>query len=632
MQVKLTLYKCKLSPTDTMMFAGDTPAQIKNNQEAFFNTLPKVVYANCSFNGSRSVRIAGNYFELNLSGYNYCKIEHTRRGVTYKFYGFIDLYRYVNDECCEIDITCDFIQTYLTEIQLAAPFIDQRNYSLNADLYKTPYHNFYPVSRMVPENVITCASEKYLTFIIAPTKDKIETIFKGDIGTQFPIDVSGDSSVRTTNGVFTILFPLDDLNFNQISNIIDDVDGNKNNTIITIDDFIRNFSDEIIDVGICEYLDVIKYNSVDGQYHIGADNGFDYKFYNVGDSSNQVYVLTLIGRRNALPMGRVYEIHRTEKEKTALFISPYYEYYIGRRTSFFTINPLNSHIEGIDYLEVTLLSNILGERDVIVFYPNNIAEDDISSIKNPCGYVFHTKDAWETYRNTHTATVGDSLATKHKYDLEIAERNKQAGTNKTTASGIGSGIKTIIGYIEDAISSVTSLLGGNTNIKIPILSIGKSVTDIGTNTYKSITDINTAYENAKTNIQKERDLLELEYNNIKNTPNEALNQNSSTYYKTYDEIKLSVYEAENIDQIKKYHKKFGFQTSLQSDSDMTLSQLHDNAARHFDYIVTKNASIISENIPKSAAANIEKIFDNGIYLWRDYNKLGEDYFSNYNGE
>lgn len=605
-----------------MMFAGDTPAQIKANQEEFFNTLPKVTYANCSFNGSRSVRIAGNYFELNLNGYNYCKIEHTRNGSTYKFYGFIDLYRYVNDECCEIDITCDFIQTYLTEIQLAAPFIDQRNYSLNADLYKTPYHNFYPVSRVIENQKTIMQKSNALVFILS-VSDEIANNF-GIPQLCFPFDI-GSQTATTTRNIYAVVYPLTN-DCVPIQDITSNFDGN---TYILEDVviFLEKYSAYIIDVGICEYFNIIE--DKNNTHYLNTDDG-NAALVNI-DKEREKYLI-LVGRTYTENLG--YSKHFSIVNKDyypALNISPYIEYRVGRLTSYFTINPFNKRYND-NQLQIDVKSNILGERENIVIFDNINSYDTISTFKNPCGYMFTTKDSWEMYRSTHSATVGDSLATKHKYDLEIAERNKQAGTNKTIASGIGGAIKTFIGYIEDAISSVTSLLSGNANIKIPITGIAKSATDIGVNTYKSVTDINTAYENAKTNIQKERDLLELEYNNIRNTPNEALNTDSNTYFMLYEEPTIKIAVAENIEQIKKYHKKFGFQTSLQSDNDMTLSQLHDKAARHFDYIVTKNASIISETIPKSAAANIEKIFDNGIYLWRDYNKLGEDYFSNYNGE
>lgn len=606
-----------------MMFAGDTPAQIKANQEEFFNTLPKVTYANCSFNGSRSVRISGNYFELNLNGYNYCKIEHIRKGVEYTFYGFIDLYRYVNDECCEIDITCDFIQTYLTEIQLAAPFIDQRNYSLNADLYKTPYHNFYPVSRLIESSKIKLPTQKCLQFILAPNQEDAQQYFHG-AELIFPFDLK-NSNINTIRGVYLVCYPLDN-NGDPIYDILDTLGNNKH--LLNIYDFLNRFSGSIIDAGISEFFNIVI--NTGENWKLNPECGWT--SINKYDDDNNILMAWAEYRYSDTGFSVIFSYNDLEnKYIPALYVSPYYEYRIGRIKSYSTINPFNIG-DNNKSIKLKLKSEIIGARDNIVIYDDVNSYESITNFKNPCGYMMYTKDAWEQYRNFNIATVGDSLATKHKYDLEIADRNRQAGKNKTTASGIGSAIKTLIGYVEDAISSVTSLLSGNTNIKIPITGIAKSATDIGVNTYKSITDINTAYENAKTNIQKERDLLELEYNNIRNAPNEVLNSGNGAYYTLYKEPYISIAVAENIDQIKKYHKKFGFQTSLQSDNDMTLSQLHDKAARHFDYIVTKNASVISENIPKSAAANIEKIFDNGIYLWRDYNKLGEDYFSNYNGE
>lgn len=621
MYVNVTLYKTKLSTTDTMVFSSN------EEQTEFFNGLTKLDLGQCSFNGKRTIRINGNYFMLNIGGYNYIKIYYTDgNGNERTYYAFIDLFRYVNDNCCEVDVTTDYIQTYMFDIQFSQLFIEQRNYSLDIEDFPKNYQfkNKYPIANS-KEIFSETISPNYLvvTVLVNRTGDltKIKPI-------SFPLTkIDGDKSFTTQDAVGCCMwvyeytetgYGIPQLNFKNIY---------ENDQQIGLLEFIEAYSANILDITI---------NDILGSGITASENlnlwGIDWG--DVEINGRKVYyiesMLNLPEKQIIVPSGNI---------KQSLFTSPYYNMYFYRKgRSINLINPSN-----IDWFEnlgnlitnYKLYPGIFPNYSTIIEFIDNLNKRELFSIDSYAENIIFNVSAWEQYKLTNSATVGDALSTKHAYDLEIAERNrensKDIAASKFGASG-AQAAGNLIGSIAGGLLSVDPLKGASQIIGGIGSAIGNTVG--GAVTYaQELENVEVAYKNTLTTIEQESALLQIQYNDIKNSPDQVKNLIGNGYLDVAVDrrAKIAIYEATNIGEIIKYHKRFGFETALQTEIT-DLAGLHDNKAQDFDYIRTLNCSVISENIPRTSAEIIQKIFNSGIYLWRNYEKLGEDYLSNYEGE
>jgi len=635
MYVNVTLYKTKLSTTDTMVFSS------KIEQTNFFAGLTKLELGKCSFNGKRTIRINGNYFMLNIGGYNYIKIYYTDGyGNERTYYAFIDLFRYVNDNCCEIDVTTDYIQTYMFDIQFSQLFIEQRNYSLDSeDLLSLSYKNYYPSSiyNNIREDYICVKDinddDKYefnICVLLNASTEELSNLRSYTF--NIPLNERAlPKVINTNNSIVCFVFPCAFKNgfIGEVKNV--NYDGTVTQLTYKLNDFISKYGANIVDIFIADTLQCVKGLNNDT---IVVDSSTS-NYINVVELDEKT-IITINSMQSYITNDDVikeveYNFHK------ALFRSPYYNIYVGRDGGTMSlINPYD-----LD-LSTGLKVSYAYYQDILPVY-NSIIKVLNTKRKYDCIFTFapilenflYTVDAWSQYKLTHSASVGDSLSTKHAYDLEVAERsyknrrniadtNEALGVTNTMGNAVTSFGKGLAGgnkggVIGGAISSITSLVTG-------------SITT-GLAKEQELENASVAYENTLTTIEQESALLKIQYNDIQNSPATVNNMYSGgTYvYGVNSVIKLNLLEPNNIAEIIKYHKRFGFETALQTEIT-DLGGLHDVNARHFDYIRTLNCNVISENIPRTSAEMIQKIFNSGIYLWRNYEKLGEDYLSNYRGE
>lgn len=624
MYVNVTLYKTKLSTTDTMVFSS------KEEQTNFFNGLTKLDLGKCSFNGKRTIRINGNYFMLNIGGYNYIKIYYTDgSGNERTYYAFIDLFRYVNDNCCEIDVTTDYIQTYMFDIQFSQLFIEQRNYSLDIEDFPKNYQfkNKYPVANS-KEIFSETISPNYLvvTVLVNRTGDltKIKPI-------NFPLTrQDSDSKFTTQNAVGCCIwvygysetdYGMPQLGFNDI---------NGNYPQMGLLEFIEAYSANILDITI---------NDVLGSEIVSGEPlslfGFDYGIAEI--EGLRVYylngLLNLRTKQIIVPSANI---------KQSLFTSPYYNMYFYRKgRSINLINPSN-----IDWFEQVgkLITNyriypaIFPNYSTIIEFLDNLNKRELFSIDAYAENIVFNVSAWEQYKLTNSATVGDALATKHAYDLEIAERSYQNQKNiaetKMTIGAVNTATNGAAG-IAGGVGAIASgkIISGAAQVIGSISKTAGGATATALQYEQELENASVAYENTLTTIEQESALLQLGYNDIKNSPDQVKNLIGNGYLDVAVDrrAKIAIYEPTNIEEIIKYHKRFGFETALQTEIT-DIEGLHDTKAQDFDYIRTLNCNVISENIPRTSAEMIQKIFNSGIYLWRNYAKLGEDYLTNYEGE
>lgn len=630
MLVDVVLYKTKLSTTDTMVFDGDTAEEVRANQSAFFATLEKKTFTEkLSFNGRRSLRIKGNYWLLNLDGYNYCTITYSNK----TYFCFIDKFTYVNDNCTQVDVTTDYIQTYLTEIKFSQLFIDQRNYSINKLNFfqTTPYKNFYPVATQKELSILDLSSNYVLITVLCNKTGDLKSI-TNEI--SFPL-TGNPEEVTTQDNIICLAWLYEVTESENSYPKLGWQEFNTNGVNMPLSEFLSAYSANIIDVTISDTVAKDVTLSSTG----ATVSGLILSAYEI--SEKIVYSVTGV-KKETLATKLLLNLPSTIKQ--SLLASPYYNIYAYRKgKSVNLINPANLKF----YLSTSGDTISTRYRIYYSFYPDystvvefidNLNERELFSLDSYCENVVYTVSAWEQYKLKNSATVGDALSTKHAYDMETAERNYQNQKNiADTKKSIGI-TDTVTGAFSGIGGGFAQYKGGNIGggIAAMIGGLSKAVSgSVNTSLQyeQDLENATVAYENAKTTIAQESALLQLQYNDIKNSPDTVKNLTGSGYLDIAIDrkAKIATYVATNIEEIEKYHKRFGFETSLQTDIT-TINGMHDTNAQHFDYIRTMNASVISENIPKQSADIIAKIFDSGIYLWRNYEKLGEDYFSNYAGE
>lgn len=628
MLVDVVLYKTKLSTTDTMVFDGDTAEEVRANQSAFFATLEKKTFSEkLSFNGRRSLRIKGNYWLLNLDGYNYCTITYSNK----TYFCFIDKFTYVNDNCTQVDVTTDYIQTYLTEIKFSQLFIDQRNYSLNIrNFYQTtPYKNFYPVANHREVGTTPLYSDYRLVTVLVNKTGDLKDVF-----TEISFPLTGEPSQLTTQDNIACLIWLYEVTAGTDNShpILGWQEFNINVENMSLEEFLSAYSANIIDVTIS---DVAAKDVSVNETGAGVVNLY-YESHTIEGKT----VYSVRGTTRSVP---AYLYIPMDNRKKSLLVSPYYNIYAYRKgKNKNLINPANlvfSHPFGETLAtKYQVFYSFYPNYSTVIDFKDNIDKKEIFSLDSYCENVVYTVSAWEQYKLNNSSTVGDALSTKHAYDMEMAERNYQNQKNiaetKKAIGAIDAGVSGSLGVFSGAATALSGNVGGG--ISQIFGGVSNTITGgvkTGLTYEQDLENATVAYENAKTTIAQESALLQLGYSDIKNSPDTVKNLTGSGYLDIVVDrrAKIGVYESTNIKEIEKYHKRFGFETSIQTDIT-TINGMHDTNAQHFDYIRTMNASVISENIPKQSADIIAKIFDSGIYLWRNYEKLGEDYFSNYAGE
>lgn len=631
MFVNVTLCKTPINTTDTLFFAN------AEAQKAYFNGIQeKHTYSQSSFNGSRSFRIPVNYLTAVNTHYNYMYYTYDGR----VWYCFIDNYTYVNDTSCEVNVTLDFVQTFMFDItwksSRIASFTWKQSHFENGYV---PYSNKFPsadkkyvkiydiVSRISnPKeyedgNIVYLAVTVDVNVQFSPS-DKVVSLYIGNDDKNYIVEggkVSNELFAFRGGGTlpyYTFLFPLTyklttsltsrGLVYTHVTFPNDSDYLASGNEFV---DFLKTMSANIIDMSvvpakITDYHyedDLLKEDNIDGagvsRVRIGLSG-------TVTSYVHGYMAYAFAGNSLGIP---VYTKTVELNGDVSLNRSPYKSIVVGNSLSNEEIELNDCILDGDEAVEITVYQEIvppfistivIGNRDSIGTYDKTLRFSlDLSRA------IPYEVSAWANYLSTNSASVNDGLKTKHGYEKEIAKRNLILGSAEGVA-GIGVGIiGSVIGGVK---GSSQALVGG-----ISQIVSGAS----------QIADSHIQYDNALTNMEKERALLQLSWNDIKSAPSEAVNAlNPSISVTAYDNMYASIYECTviNFEDVKKYHKMYGYQTEEVVEAD-ELKQQHTV----FDYIRFEDANFIT-NLPHNTHQIIKQIFESGIRFWYD-----EDNFLNF---
>lgn len=649
MLINLTLYTTKLSPTDTIYFAS------KQAQDNYFNSLQQIgYYANLTYNGLRNIRLTGTVpYLLTTSPANYARIEYldVDGSVKSKHYCFIDNIVYRNDNCYEIELTIDYIQTFLhspiTVYGDYAVVAENRNFSTPL---RRSYGNVLPVAIM-GEKTLYSPRQSYRNFefvyAVLTVKSKDDDEYNPNLNTGLAsyvlpaiimrTDQSGaiaDSPLmlavlrytyhKNASGAWEEVYVTNFLESAEIQGnfvgltVVDDI-GLKKGFTISPNQPSESWNDAdsiYIQVDLTDaYNSKVYFPQAMADAYRNSSSGLTYSTRPVGDKPAGLPFFTASPARElSLRYERSKPFHVLQRE-------PY---------SWLELRQRGQQAQRISFTDNKAFwgegEEIPGDQDLFrlkyVFnplYPNTTTYylfdtgslNEVFTVEPAVSNLAFSVDQWAQYYVSNKASVNDGLATKHSYDMEIANRTlgtQVASAGLNMATGLASAVATRnVAKGISAVTGATSQLVGSV----------------------------TAYANTKTNIEKENALLELSYQNLKSAPstvnNQTLNQNSFASIPSGGfKIVLVSPNYDEYNTISRYHTVYGFKLEEYTNTDVkygasnvSLSEFlkpsGDSSLNSYRYFCAKDVKL--QNGLKNVCQIISGIFENGLKIWGDASYL-----------
>ena len=459
MLINLTLYTTKLSPTDTIYFAS------KQAQDNYFNSLPQIgYYANLTYNGLRNIRLTGTVpYLLTTSPANYARIEYldVDGSVRSKHYCFIDNIVYRNDNCYEIELTLDYIQTFLhspiTVYGDYAVVAENRNFSTPL---RRSYGNVLPVAIM-GEKTLYSPRQSYLGFefvyAVLTVKSKDVDEYSPNLNTGLASYVLPAIIMRTdqspaisdsplmlailrfayhknASGAWEEVYVGDFLGSIEIQGnfvgltLVDDI-GLKKGFKISPDPPSASWNDAdsiYIQVDLKDGVNSKVYfpQAMADAYRKSA-SGLTYSTRPIGDKPAGMPFFT------ASPARELFLRYERKKPFHVLQREPY---------SWLELRQRGQQAQRISFTDNKAFwgnTEETGEQDLFrlkyVFnplYPNTTTYylfdtgslNEVFTVEPAVSNLAFSVDQWAQYYVSNKASVNDGLATKHSYDMEIANR------------------------------------------------------------------------------------------------------------------------------------------------------------------------------------------------------------------
>lgn len=654
MRVNLYLFKKDISPKNLPIFTS------AEDRETYFsaNNADKA-YTNISYNGTRNIRLNVNAFEANLDYYNYARINWIdKEDVERNYYCFIDIVKYVNDNVSELQLTMDYVTTYYFDIKLSEFILKQcsmqndmknrRGVEANED-YRLYYENkipcVYKPTKAIPlchdiQLPDTTCKLKWLIVNVAPSSsDSSLKIYKNN-GTEVlsiitPVVYNSDTEVPFRS---TQAFIRENNNTDRdcdITSILKYYDGRILNISMIDNPFVDS---EIVVLDINEDLPTtLRENAI----YVKKENFEIYSVY--------------ISRNLKLPTTKFLYLIAEEGDSNAFI---YMLSHINYSIFFYTNGIVWNTLASDDYKYASIIKN--GNEEVLQFspldfdasasdkienirislkinvdpiYPNNLMinvkrgglEPLNKKLKNfiippPISGIQFDQTKWGEYYVQNSASVNDGLATKHKYDLENADLQRKGSYAQTAAKTVST--------ISSAIANFAS-----GDVAKGVSSLSDAVAGVSV----SIAATQTAYMIAENNIEKEKELLQLSWNDIKASPNSMYNYGAGNNIISLIDFGYVLYNMEPVDMnnkdMKIYHMIYGFKINRKFgainkqefkgiNDIMLMYENVDSTLTDIKYkFIRLDSDFVIDNLPLTVRKMLKDIFADGVKFYNKDNML-----------
>lgn len=612
MKCNLSLYKLELSETDNLYFENI------DQQRLFFDNISDSKFIpNISYNGERALRIQGFNWSQLFGHWSYCRLEFD----TFSLFAFVD-FGWVNDTSCEMFLTFDYYQNNIQFMKFAQSTVQQRTVS------NSEFNAYIPYS-----NKMTVTDYQTTLPLVHIEGDNGYNAYHGQLAEGVAYKGGAVSKPITLGWILLNLDPNVESNIPSIyqSRHVDN-GVSASCTVLALpleyDTELQQFNTSnytfIDSAGVAQPLatanmlnqiysklgaNIIGVGMKFSRLAMGSGGGYqispasrqllvDYNIHSVIDIEGVDGGIFLL-RRNRKITAPEYTIDLTQflESEEALNRNPYLILKLGNFNESIEINLLDfkrsTATERTDNvlrlkmytscvypfltsIEMTFGGQTISNRDMVY----NLTE----TINVP-----YEVSAWTEYftRNKQYATEG--LSTQQEYERQ--------------ALGVSSAFNILGGGLQSATGMATA----------PLSQAGNATVRGATGITGSL--LNTASSFATTAIEqrKARAMQTIQFNDIKTAPTTVNNTgaNLGTLSALYCPcMYLTVYKARNIEQIRAYHKRFGYQVQRVENMEIKKHKV-------FDYIQTLDCTL-DMALSRSISDNIERMFNGGIRLWYDY--------------
>lgn len=610
MQGTLDLFKLKLSPDNTMFFNNIT------EQTNFFDSKVALSIPNISFNGSRPFRLSANYLDTTFNNYTYCRYKFGSKTV----YAFIDNITYTNDNVCELEVSIDFLQTFMFDIFGGVAKSNVSNKTLK-DSFFNVYKPF--TNKMTPSDFnsyLLKRLNKSITdtriggFILLNVDPNIMNKAGETSGTNFVMYGLYDNGVPTS--AMCLALPVE---YNLETNTINAPQLYKLGSASSetgcagggnLFNFLDAYASYIVDGCIG-----ITFDQLLPDLYFNADNSIHYdttnmQLVNLPNVSLDVPYLCI--KNNSIANNWSIDLSDyLEDIPLPLRRNPYVYIRVGNDSESIELNLLDfyndSPVTETMILEIEQFTSCLYPFQTNLKFKYNGREiTDRNAMFNIVATdpVPFSISAWQEYYSNNKATVNDGLETQQKY--QSAQLRNNLGTGLVNA-----GIDTIVGGV-----SWTKKLG---QLSARSFKSQQNLFNAGVSGTTGFLGAMTNYANGKLEMAKDKALQQIGWNDVKSSPSAFSNitSNLSSKYRNGTQgIEVDIYIAKNIEDIKAYHKQYGYVINIMQSSP--LNDIHNHTV--FDFI-SFNEITLGLLLPQNMVSLIEEQLESGIRFWYDYNNF-----------